>query len=233
MSFRNRFLRYEILEARNLLAAVEMPDAITADSAGTVTVPVEIDNAIGMRAAEIRIAYDTATFDVDSEDITAGSVWQDRGAVMARVDEEVGEIVVFAFAAQSLTVESGTLVDIEFNLRDDACNDTARIDLTKVRVDDGNLELARDPVAGVDGIDGLIVIDDQTSPSSDSTLLVSKVPRVVISQRPALTDVNSPALVPFPKLLPNDSFLASKINDAARDDVLREAAVDFVLAKWD
>ena len=84
MRFRKRCLRFESLETRDLLATVQVVDKVPNDPAGPVTVQVEIDDASGVRAAEIRIGYDKASLDVEPNGITVGSVWQGHGAMLAR-----------------------------------------------------------------------------------------------------------------------------------------------------
>ena len=55
MSFGRRRLAFESLESRRVLSAVSIPVDLTGQPSEEVLVPVEIDDAEGVRAAEIHI----------------------------------------------------------------------------------------------------------------------------------------------------------------------------------
>ena len=154
----HRRLRYELLETRDLLTAVQIADGVVGHPAGHVTVPVDIDDATGVRAAEIRIEYDTAKLDVLAKDITAGSAWNGKAIAMANIDEQAGTIVVFVFSAERLTEGTGSLIDVSFRIRSDVRVTKATVDLVEVRLNEGQIELTATPVSGVDTTDGLITI---------------------------------------------------------------------------
>ena len=56
---KSRRLGLESLELRRLLAAVDIPDDLTGAAAAIVSVPVNVDDAAGIRGAEIRLSYNT------------------------------------------------------------------------------------------------------------------------------------------------------------------------------
>ncbi|HUG67971.1 MAG TPA: cohesin domain-containing protein [Pirellulaceae bacterium] len=162
MRSRHRRLRYELLETRDLLATVQIADGIVGHPSERVTVPVNIDDATGVRAAEIRIEYDTAQLDVQRKDIAAGSAWAGTAVAIANVDQHAGAIVVFVFSTESLAGGSGSVIDVSFTIRSDALPNEAAIDLAKVRLNEGQIELTGVPQVGADTTDGSITIQRDT-----------------------------------------------------------------------
>jgi hypothetical protein len=157
-----------------LLTAVQISDAIVGHPGGRVTVPVEIDDATGVRAAEIHIAYDTSQLDVQAKDITAGSAWSGKALAISNIDKPTGEIVVFVFATDRLESGSGSLIDVSFTIRKDARATNATVDLTKVRLNEGQIALIATPIVGADSTDGVLTITRESIHPSDSSLLGSR-----------------------------------------------------------
>lgn len=155
MRSRHRRLRYELLETRELLATVQISDAVVAHSAERVTVPVNIDDATGVRAAEIRIEYDTSQLNVQPKDIAAGSAWDGKALAISKIDEPAGVIVVFVFATEDLESGSGSLLDVSFTIRNEARATKAAVDLAEVRLNEGQIALTTSPVTEADSTDGL------------------------------------------------------------------------------
>ncbi|HBE61696.1 MAG TPA: fibronectin-binding protein [Rhodopirellula baltica] len=158
---RSRRLSVESLEGRRLLAAVNIPDDLTSAPDAIVSVPVNIDSATGVRAAEIRLSYDTSVLDLDADDIDFGSIW---GAgsdtqVTANVDDAAGTVVIFVSASSALTDVSGSLVELPFSVASNAVVDsTTVLDLTQVTLNEGQISVDPAPVSGSDSTDGLITI---------------------------------------------------------------------------
>lgn len=150
--------RHELLESRNLLATVQIPHNLTGVRAAEVTVPVHVDDADGIRAADIRIAYDANSLEIHPADIVAGSVWSGKALAVANVDPQQGLIRVFVFAAEPLEQSAGSLLDARFTVRPDACVREAVIDLTELRLNEGEVELETVPREGRDATDGSIAI---------------------------------------------------------------------------
>ncbi|MFG0263763.1 MAG: cohesin domain-containing protein [Rhodopirellula sp. JB055] len=158
---RSRRLSVESLEGRRLLAAVNIPDDLTSAPDAIVSVPVNIDSATGVRAAEIRLSYDTSVLDLDADDIDFGSVWGTDGdtQVTANVDDAAGTVVIFVSASSALTDVSGSLVELPFSVASDAVVDsTSVLDLTEVSLNEGQITVDPSPVSGTDSTDGLITI---------------------------------------------------------------------------
>lgn len=184
MRSRHRHLRYELLETRDLLTTVQISDEIVGYPADRVTVPVNIDDATGVRAAEIRIEYDPALLDVQRKDIVAGSAWAGTAVAMSNVDEQAGVIVVYVFSAENLAGGAGSVIDVSFTIRSDAPPSRLVIDLAKVRLNEGQIELSTVPNVGADTTDGLITIKRDTIPELDRSAQESFM-RACVVPRPA------------------------------------------------
>lgn len=158
---RSRRLSIQSLEGRRLLAAVNIPDDLTSAPDAIVSVPVNIDSATGVRAAEIRLSYDTSVLDLDADDIEFGSIWGTGSdtQVTANVDDAAGTVVIFVSASSALTDVSGSLVELPFSVANDAVVDsTTVLDLTQVTLNEGQISVDPAPVSGSDSTDGLITI---------------------------------------------------------------------------
>ena len=158
---RSRRLSIQSLEGRRLLAAVNVPDDLTSAPDAIVSVPVNIDSATGVRAAEIRLSYDTSVLDLDADDIDFGSIWGTGSdtQVTANVDDAAGTVVIFVSASSALTDVSGSLVELPFSVANDAVVDsTTVLDLTQVTLNEGQISVDPAPVSGSDSTDGLITI---------------------------------------------------------------------------
>ncbi len=160
MTFTRR-LGFESLESRRMLTAVDIPDDLTGHILEQVSTPINVDNATGIRAAEIRVAYDTTVLDIAEADISAGTVWAGDATadVVASVDEAAGTIVVSIFGAESLPAISGSLVNFRFTIRAGATvGSSTVIDLTEVRINEGAIVLDTNPQPGPDATDGRITV---------------------------------------------------------------------------
>ncbi len=154
-------LLVESLESRRLLAAVNIPTNLTGAAAAVVAAPIQIDSASGVRAAEIRLSYDTDILNIDSNSIQAGSVWASNSdtQVTANVDDATGTIVLFVTSANPLGNVAGSLAILNFTIASGApLGDTAALNLTSVTLNEGSVVVTPAPVAGADGTDGLITV---------------------------------------------------------------------------
>ena len=159
MRYRHRALRHETLENRSLLAAVHIEGATMTTETSIVTVPVNIDDAGGLRAAEIRMEYDPTTLDVHPQDVRAGSVWLGKASAVASVDEKQGTIVAYVFGIDELKSRSGSLIDIQFAVRADSCSTRVPVALTEVRLNEGQIEASTVPPIGAASVEGVIADD--------------------------------------------------------------------------
>jgi len=162
-------LRFEPLEPRHLLSGLagvgaestvfaHIPDNLTGQPGQQVLAPVNIDNAAGIRGAEIRINYDTTLLDADNASVSAGSVWPAGSTeLVVNVDAATGSIVAFVFTAEGVNPGSGSLLTVQFTISGAATvgNSTA-IDLAQVRLNEGAIVPDPQPVPGPDPTDGRI-----------------------------------------------------------------------------
>lgn len=172
MTFTRR-LGFESLESRRMLTAVDIPDDLTGHILEQVSTPTNVDNATGIRAAEIRVAYDTTVLDIAEADISAGTVWAGDATadVVASVDEAAGTIVVSIFGAESLPAISGSLVNFRFTIRAGATvGSSTVIDLTEVRINEGAIVLDTNPQPGPDATDGRITVTEDGGTPSDNAM---------------------------------------------------------------
>lgn len=150
-----RRLRLEWMESRAMLASVSMLDAIQ-ESPDRSTTPVQVQDAPGLRAAEIHLQYDPATTKIDADGITAGSVWGNQAAVVANIDEVLGSVIAFVFSTNPAPQSSGTLIQVDVKPATAAGLATTRnptLDLQKVQLNEGDLTLIASPQVGPDSTD--------------------------------------------------------------------------------
>lgn len=165
-----RRLGFENLELRRLLAAVNIPTDLTGQAGAEVATPVNIDNGIGIRGAEIRVAFDPDVLTLDVADITAGTAWDSSEApqVVANIDSSAGTAIIFISAANDSPSGPGSLVLLGFRVRQTITTNTqVPIDLVQVRLNEGAIAVNPAPIAGPDPTDGLIVVTDAIPGQSD------------------------------------------------------------------
>ncbi|MCC9601138.1 carboxypeptidase regulatory-like domain-containing protein [Stieleria sp. JC731] len=152
---------FQLLTDRRLLAAVDIPDDLSAAPAAVVTVPVNIDDAAGVRGAEIRLSFDPDVLQLSEEDVAAGSVWdgQTDTEVIVNIDNSAGTVVIFVSASAQLGTGSGSLVDLEFEVDSSvAVGETSDLDLTSVVLNEGQVSVSPTPISGSDQNDGLFTV---------------------------------------------------------------------------
>jgi hypothetical protein len=135
-----RRLEFERLDSRDLCATVGIGTEEPQVAEDRLHVPITIDDSTGVRAAEIRLRYDSTAWSIEPADIKTGSAWVRGGATMANVDAEAGEITVFVFAAEPLAGEQGNLLNIELSPQQPTSNTSAAIELDSVRLNEGAIE---------------------------------------------------------------------------------------------
>jgi hypothetical protein len=159
MSRSKRRLSLQSLETRRLLAAVEIPENLVGAPSAVVSVPVNIDTAAGVRAAEIRLSYDTNLLDLTEAAVTAGTVWAAAAdtQVTANVNDTAGTVVIFVSSSSDLAAISGSLVQLGFTIASNATlGNTTPLNLTFARLNEGLVPVAPAPAPGVDPTDGLL-----------------------------------------------------------------------------
>ncbi|WP_254509284.1 cohesin domain-containing protein [Anatilimnocola floriformis] len=165
-----RRLSFESFETRCLLAVVDIPDDLQGVPQQQVASPVNIDNAAGIRAAEIRLKYDPTVLDISDSQIVKGSVWGSDAnvQVVANIDAVNGVIAVFISGADGLPSGSGSLVNFNFTVKAGATvGSTTTLDLTTVRLNEGAIVVNPAPQAGADATDGVITIGGSSGGSGN------------------------------------------------------------------
>ena len=159
-------LGFEQLEPRNLLSGttvaaatvyVNIPDNLMGQPGGQVVAPVNIDNAAGIRGAEIDINYDPNLLHTDDASVLAGSAWPQGTQVVANVNDSAGTIVVFVSTAEGLNSGSGSLLQVQFVAQSTApVGGSTAVDLAKVLLNEGEIVPNPQPQPGPDSTDGKI-----------------------------------------------------------------------------
>ncbi|OYP39076.1 cohesin domain-containing protein [Rhodopirellula sp. MGV] len=150
---RTRKLVTESLESRQLMAAVSL-DAHWDHQEKRLKTPLHIEDAEGVRAAEIRLQYDPSVLSTDELQIRSGSVWNGNASVVVNVNEEEGSIIAFVFSAEPIEQADGDLLEVDFALASArAKRKPISIDLQKVELNEGRIEIETPPVVGTDEYD--------------------------------------------------------------------------------
>jgi hypothetical protein len=136
---------------------VSMPTDITGTPNSVVSVPVLIDDANLLETVVLRIAYDTTLLDVTVEGIRPGSLTA-GGDLLVNVDESAGVIYISLLTQPALTAGSGSLLEIDFQIRSEAVAETTLIDIQSLSLNEGQLVLTVEPLVGPDATDGRITI---------------------------------------------------------------------------
>ena len=144
---------------------VSMPTDITGTPGSTVTVPVNIDNADLLESVVLKIVYDTSLLDVTSSGIRTGSL-TGGGSLLVNVDDAAGTIYISLLTQPALTAGSGSLLEIDFQIRSEAAFGATLIDLQSLSLNEGQLVLTIDPIVGVDETDGRITIESAVTTDS-------------------------------------------------------------------
>ncbi|MCD0462626.1 cohesin domain-containing protein [Roseiconus lacunae] len=143
----------ESLESRRLMAAVSM-DAHWDHHAKQITAPLQIENASGVRAAEVRIQYDPQVLTTDASNIRVGDFWEDNAGLVVNVDQEQGTIIAFVYTAQAVDQTDGDVIEIDFEYRtSQARRLPTTIDVQEVELNEGQIGLDNAPVTGEDNVD--------------------------------------------------------------------------------
>ena len=178
-------LRFETLESRHLLNGdgvgvladplVSIPEDLQGAPGQVVVAPVNIDDADGVRAAEIHIQYDTVLLDADNSGVRPGSVWPETNtSLFPNVDDAAGTIEVWVFGIEPLGPGAGSLIEIDFTVAEDVCEGQAeptietQLILTQVILNEGAIPAQTS--------DGLITILCNDPPTVELTNTVDTLP---------------------------------------------------------
>jgi VCBS repeat-containing protein len=158
---------------------VNIPTTLRSTPGGMVTVPVNIDNADGLEAVDLPLAYDTSVLDLAVAGVRTGSVTA-GGTLIVNLNEAAGLVRVALAMTTPRPAGGGTLVEFDYQVSPTASLGTTRLDLQSVSLNEGELVLTPAPVPGADPTDGLLTLnttpvaaDDTYSVAEDTTLLVA------------------------------------------------------------
>ena len=105
------------------VVSVSLPSSLQVGADGTVTVPVNIDDAhpagsTGLIKAQLVLAYDANDFTVSAADVHAGSLLAGGGwSIVPIIDQATGQIVIeLSSSTPIISTSSGSLVTITFHL---------------------------------------------------------------------------------------------------------------------
>ena len=133
---------------------VDIPVDATADPGEVVTVPVRIDTAAGLESLQVRVAYDASRFELLA--VRRGSVTGDFGWFVS--SQQPGLLTVDMSRLEALADGTGTVLDIDLRVREDAPLGVSPIDLQYALLNDGHLTLGVVPQPGADETDGRISV---------------------------------------------------------------------------
>ncbi|MCP5248369.1 MAG: tandem-95 repeat protein [Candidatus Accumulibacter sp.] len=137
---------------------VHIPTDLSAVPGSVITVPVLIDDALGLEAADLRLVYDPAMLEV--LDVRAGSA--SKGATVVSNSATAGVVTVGLALTVALPAGGGSLLDIDFRIKPTAALGATALNLTQVSLNEDGLVLTPLPIAGQDPTDGLLTIRSAT-----------------------------------------------------------------------
>ncbi|WP_197455287.1 cohesin domain-containing protein [Stieleria neptunia] len=118
MAVQTRRLAAERLESRRLLATVSVEQSFD-ESARELRLPLRVENAQDVRAAEIRIEYDPNVVRAEEWKVEPGEFWNGRVSLSVNIDQDAGTITAFLFTAEPVAATAGDLIRIDF--QEEAC----------------------------------------------------------------------------------------------------------------
>ncbi len=137
-----RPLAMERLENRELLAVLTFSGDAIGFPSEMLAASAEIDDAEGIRGAEIHIRYDSHALVATPASVQPGSVWSGNAMVVANVDAEAGMVVAYLFSTRELPSVQGTLFEVEFEVRDNVPVDGRLVmELAEARLNERTIQL--------------------------------------------------------------------------------------------
>ncbi|MBE2260535.1 MAG: tandem-95 repeat protein, partial [Rhodobacteraceae bacterium] len=137
---------------------VHIPTDLSAVPGSVITVPVLIDDALGLEAADLRLVYDPAVLEVLA--VRKGTLSTD--ATVVSNSATAGVVTVGLALTVALPAGGGSLLDIDFRIKPTAALGATALNLTQVSLNEDGLVLTPLPIAGQDPTDGLLTIRSAT-----------------------------------------------------------------------
>lgn len=137
---------------------VHIPTDLSATPASVITVPVLIDDAVGLEAADLRLVYDPALLEVVA--VRAGSVTTGATIITnpSTVTDAAGALTVGLVLTIPRPAGGGSLLEIDFRIKPTAASGATALNLTQVSLNEDGLVLTPKPAPGNDGSDGVLTI---------------------------------------------------------------------------
>ncbi|MCM8594071.1 cohesin domain-containing protein [Accumulibacter sp.] len=201
---------------------VHIPTNLSGIPGSVITVPVLIDDAVGLEAADLRLVYDPALLEVVA--VRAGLVT--TGATIVTnptpADSATGALTVGLALTTPRPAGGGSLLEIDFRIRPTATSGATALNLTRVSLNEDGLVLTPQPVPGPDGSDGLL------------TILGAGNRAPIAAPDDYATDEDTPLTIVAPGVLGNDSdvdgdpLTASLVNGPAHGTLSLDPDGSFV-----
>ncbi len=229
---RGRRWAVESLEGRIVLSTLQFPSTLSGKAGETLVVPLTIDNAGGLEAADIAISYDTTRLDVASmNDVRLGTLTSDFDTFLVNLDPAAGTIQVGMgrLLGPISTQAPGSLLEITFHIRplaqsgDAIINLREHIGLTFTTLNEDGIPLNPAP-------------SDQAGDALDGKIAVEAVPgKVLIAPTAGLTTSETGGQATFDVVLDTppiaDVVLGLSSSDPTEGTVL-PTSLTFTSANW-
>jgi hypothetical protein len=149
------------------LVTVATRDAV---AGGSVTVPVQIDNAANLASVQLILTFPAA--DLQLVNVRLGGLTLDFSAVVKTV--QPGRLTVDMSRLNALAGGAGNLLELDFKVAA-AATGTLPIDLQWVALNDTRLTLNPAPQVGADPTDGAVIVKPAAAVSSQPAAKVSSL----------------------------------------------------------
>jgi hypothetical protein len=165
---------------------VSLPQTMSAQPGGVVTLPVSLDTAVGLESAQMRVAYDASALEVI--DVRRGSLTSEFEYLIRR--DEPGILHIDMAALRALQAGTGSLVEVDLRIKPQAAAGLQLIDLQWTSLNDGGLTLNPAPQPGADQTDGSIRVQAPVAPQvTTRKAAASALPALALEQQAAASRV--------------------------------------------
>lgn len=146
------------IDAEATVVRVDIPDMEVPVTAVQFAAPVHVSNGQGIRGAEIRLAYDISLLRADVGNVQPGALWDGvQTELVVNIDETTGIIDAWVFSTEELGAAAGSLLEIVFQtVRTPVDGETTVLDLSFVRLNEGQIGVQPVPQPGFDETDGVV-----------------------------------------------------------------------------
>ena len=133
---------------------VSLPQDVAAVAGHDVTVPIELDTAVGLDSVQLRLTFDPAV--IELREVRKGSLTADFDWL---VDQRTpGLLVVDMARLSALEGGQGSLLELDLRVYPGVAPGSYRLDLEWASLNDGRLTLSPAPKPGADATDGSLQV---------------------------------------------------------------------------